>query len=191
MSGPWEVRLATADDATALGELFERSGCACFCRYHDFVGDHRAWQARMAMEQHLSQAELGEALGGQTRGLIALEGSQAVGWLRFGPRAGSRMYQLRAFKGLECIEGVGPRIASLYCLLVEPAKRRQGIARSLVLAWMEWAQGQGKELEVLARGEGAHLDEEYFSGPAALLDELGFSRVHDFRPYPVLRWRAR
>jgi hypothetical protein len=39
----FSVEDARPEHARAIAELFEREGCACFCRWWHFEGDKNAW----------------------------------------------------------------------------------------------------------------------------------------------------
>jgi GNAT superfamily N-acetyltransferase len=75
------------------------------------------------------------------------------------------------------------------CFLVDPAVRRLGVAQRLLQGALEWGRGEGlRSIEAFPRGAGDVSDDEQWTGPVGLYEQLGFFRVHDFLPYPVLRF---
>jgi GNAT superfamily N-acetyltransferase len=185
------VRPATLADAAALGGLFQRAECPCHCQYYGFEGDHRAWQLRMATEPEQNADLLTTQLKeGTTRGVVALgRGERVVGWSRLAePAELGRLYGGRLYKGLPCFDGDRSGVLAIGCLLVEPAERRQGVARALIHGQLDYARALGaRAVEAFPRGAVDVSDGEQWMGPAAIYEALGFRVVHDFAPYPVLR----
>lgn len=183
------IRRAVASDHPALLRFFEASKSLCYCHYHDFRGDGRDWQGSLVTSPEIHAKALAEGLAsGTITALISVEGERIVGWMRFGSPAGNRQYKQRIYKELPCFSGSRARIASVYCFLVDPELRRRGIARSLLAELLKEGETFGFEaIEGLPRGAVDVMAEELWTGPLALFDELGFDRVHDFAPYPVVR----
>lgn len=183
------VRRASPSDHAALLGFFEAAGSRCYCHYHDFRGDGRAWQASLVENSEGHAAALLEGLAsGAITALLALDGERVVGWMRFGPPGQNRQYGQRVYRDLPCLSGPRERVASAYCFLVDPTLRRRGVARALLGELVLAAGRFGFEtIEGLPRGPGGALDEEFWTGPLSLFEELGFAVVHDFAPYPVVR----
>lgn len=184
-----QARLVATGDGERLAELFSVSGCPCYCRYHDFTGDHRQWQARMALAASSSQAELTATLGSSTLGFVYEEADQILGWLRYGPPSGNRNAAQRPYQGLSIWNDDRSQNWSIYCFLVAPSVRRRGIARALLDALLKRARAeQIPRVEALPRGAQDVRDEELWTGALALYLDAGFRVVHDFAPYPVVFW---
>src|SRR5262249_11753410 len=69
--------------------LMRAAGSACFCRYWHFAGDKNAWLERCAERpcDNLDETSaLVRARDPAARGLLALEGAAAVGWMKLAPR---------------------------------------------------------------------------------------------------------
>jgi len=185
-----EVRPARASDEAALGALFLRSDCACYCQYWTFPGDHRDWQLRMATAPQENARGLRQGLeSGELRGVLAQRDGVAVGWSRLSDASElGRLYGGRLYKGLPCFDGDRTAIMTIGCLLVDPAYRRQGVARALITAQLDYARALGaRAVEAFPRGSLDVSDGEQWMGPLPIYTELGFGLAHDFPPYPVLR----
>lgn len=198
------------EDFEELARLFERAGSSCYCQYWQFEGDSRQWQHRAANEGATSRQALeGDLKDRRVQGLVARLVPDAplpagasdgpstgplaqpiVGWLRLESAAGMhKHYDSRLYRALPVLaDSKSTKTAGLACFLVDPLWRRQGVARALLKAAVEWARGCGwSRLEAFPRGAVDVTDEEQWLGPATLYDEAGFERIVDFAPYPVYR----
>lgn len=178
------ARLVTPSDFAALAALFERDNSPCYCRYWHFTGTNKEWEARCAFEPEKNRAELAEYLEGT--GVVALDGDAVIGWMKLVPQQTLVKLLARSpYKGLE-----SPDAFSIGCFLVDPARRRQGVARALVEAAIPIARARGATfLEAYPRVfEGLH-DFEQWTGPNKLFESLGFEVHRDQPQYPVLRKR--
>jgi len=187
------MRIAPLTEATAgaWAALFEASGCCCFCRWWHFTGNKNEWLARSFEEPAKNRDEQVALVASgalEARGLLAMEGADAVGWMKLAPR--SLLPKLRrqgAYRALDLGDDEG--VWSIGCLLVRPDRRRSGVARALV----EAAQGQvrawgGRAVEAYPHRVGHALhDEEAWMGPEGVFVTLGWRAVHDVAPYPVYR----
>jgi len=191
------------DEATAPAwqQLFEASGSPCFCRYWHFDGTKNDWLERCAQrpeDNRNEQLALLRTGAEEARGLLAMDGTAAVGWMKLAPRA--RLPKLRrqgAYRPLD----LGPEegIWSIGCLLVRPDRRGQGVARALVAAAPDFVRGwstsalPARALEAYPRGEPAGAepirlhDEQAWVGTQRLFESCGFVRIAGELAYPVLR----
>ena len=185
------IAALSPDNADAWSALFAACGCACHCRYWHFGGDKNEWLARSFGEPEKNRDEqmaLVRASAAEARGLLAVEGDTAVGWMKLAPRAQlPKLRNQRAYRGLDL--GPDDGVYSVGCFLVHPEHRRRGVARSLVAqadahvrAW------GGRAIEAYPHRPGyAPRDEEAWMGPERVFEEHGFIAVHDDGPYPVYR----
>ncbi len=87
------MEIVALDETTAPAwqALFEASGSPCFCRYWHFEGKKNDWLERCALrpeENRDEQLALVRSGAPEARGLLAMEGATAVGWMEaFSPRA--------------------------------------------------------------------------------------------------------
>ena len=186
------VRPVRAADAPALAEFFARSDVPCHCRYFHFPGDTNAWLTRLAHDPDRNRDDFQGALAcgtPESSGIVALRGAEVVGWLKVAPvRAVPKIYAQRVYRGLPCFDGSREGVHAIGCVLVDPSWRGRGVARALLGGAIDDARAAGaRALEAFPRrGDGLRPD-EVFTGPFRLFAQRGFSVVHDFAPYPVLR----
>lgn len=186
------IELATVDHAEALAELFERADSPCYCQYWQFVGDHRDWQNRCANERAVNRSSLARDLEqGLLTGLVAVaeDDDSVIGWVRLErPERMAKSYAGRLYRGLPCLQGERARVWAVACFLIDPDERRRGIASFLLDAAVEHARTLGAvSLEGLPRGAIDTSDGEQWTGPWKMYDRAGFTKIHDFEPYPVFR----
>jgi GNAT superfamily N-acetyltransferase len=185
-------------NAAAWRELFVRSGSPCFCRYWHFEGTKNEWLARCALEPGLNEAEMASARTRGTndaRGLVALEGDTAIGWMKVTPRAAvPKLRRLPVYRAVDLGDDEG--LWSIGCFLVDPSARRRNVARALLEAAPAFVVALGgRVLEAYPRHvhestHGSLHDEEAMTGPEALFVSCGFVAVADARltaAYPVYR----
>jgi GNAT superfamily N-acetyltransferase len=181
----------TAANLGAWAALFEASGCTCFCRWWHFTGTKHEWLARGFQEpgkNHDEQTALVEAGALEARGLIALEGTEVVGWMKLAPRALlPKLRRQGAYRPLDLGDDAG--VWSVGCLLVRPDRRRAGVARALVAAAPAQVRAWGgRAVEAYPHRVGHALhDEEAWMGPESVFVTAGWQIVHDVAPYPVVR----
>jgi GNAT superfamily N-acetyltransferase len=197
------VALDASVDASVAGawqELFEASGSTCFCRYWHFTGKKSDWLERCFQRPEENRDEqLALVRGGalEARGLVAMDGPTAVGWMKLAPRALlPKLRQQGAYRPLDL--GPDEGVWSIGCFLVRPDRRREGVARALVMAASEHLRawnGPGTPalaLEAYPRGTTPEAslilhDEEAWVGTQHLFETCGFTRVAGEPAYPVMR----
>ena len=153
-----QVVALDASTAVAWTALFEASASPCYCRYWHFEGTKNEWLARCSFrpeENRDEQLALVRADAPEARGLLAMEGSDALGWMKLAPRALlPKLRRQGAYRPLDLGPDAG--IWSIGCLLVHPAHRHRGVARALVSAAAGYAkQWNGVAVEGYPRGKGA------------------------------------
>jgi GNAT superfamily N-acetyltransferase len=195
VSAPQPELVVAPLDAASLGafeELFEACASACYCRFWHFGGGKNEWLARCAggpQENRAEQRSLVMAQAPETRGLLAVRGNRAVGWMKLAPRAVvPKLRGWGVYRGMDLGEDAG--VWSIGCLLVRPGERRRGVARALLKAAPEWvARWGGHVVEAYPRApphEPLH-DEEAFLGTTRLLASCGYVEVAAEGSYVVMR----
>jgi GNAT superfamily N-acetyltransferase len=187
------TKAAGPEHAEGLAALFAAAASPCFCRFWHYPGGNNAWLERCATAPEENRAEFEAALEGdrdEARGVVALEGAKAVGWLKVAPAAVmTKAYERRLYRGLPCFEGDRRGVFLVGCALVHPDHRRRGVATALVAGAVRLAPGWGaRALEALPRRPREPVsDEELWTGPMGAFTANGFVEVSAFEPYPVLR----
>ncbi|HET7541997.1 MAG TPA: GNAT family N-acetyltransferase [Polyangiaceae bacterium] len=188
-----ELHAAAAEHTNALLALFERTGTPCHCQYWHFSGDKNAWLDRLFHAPELNRAAFVESLSagdGELRGVVALHGEQAVGWLKLCPAERvSKLYQQRLYRGLPALSGPREGVLTIGCLLVDEEFRRRGVAAALVAHAVVLAEARGARcIEAFPRRSNDAGPAELWTGPFSIFERAGFEIVSDFAPYPVLRY---
>jgi GNAT superfamily N-acetyltransferase len=189
----FEVSVARPEHAAELALLFEREGCACFCRWWHFAGDKNAWLARIAHAPDDNRRELLAALetrSDQSSGVIArLTDGRAIGWMKLAPATEmNKLYEQKPYRGLACFGGNRADVFVVGCFLVDPEWRRRGVAHALLTAGIELAKQQGaRVIEAFPRSAEPVSEQLLWTGPPSVFRRAGFQVVDASGPYPVLR----
>ena len=183
---------ATSAHGRALAELFVRAEVPCRCRYWHFTGTTNEWLDRCAHDVGRNRAEMLAALehgSPEMSGVVALDDTTAIGWLKLAPAASlPKLYGQRLYRRLPCFDGSRDGVFAIGCFLVDPARRRTGVAEALLARAILLARDEGaRAIEAFPRRAEGISDAEAWNGPFSLLRRAGFEIVHDFAPYPVLR----
>jgi GNAT superfamily N-acetyltransferase len=184
--------------AGAWAALFGRCGSTCFCRYWHFSGSKNEWLARGVNEpdrnrdEHLAAVADGVPEG---NGLVAFDGDEAIGWMKIVPRPTlPKLLRQGPYRGAPAVlaNAGDDRIWGIGCLLVDPARRRRGVARALVLAAPEYVRERGGTIvEAYPRrvDEDVH-DAQAWTGTVRLFASCGFEEHGGDGPYPIMRRSA-
>jgi GNAT superfamily N-acetyltransferase len=185
-------------NALAWVRLFEGSGCTCFCHYWHFTGTRHEWLARIFAEPEKNRDEqlaLVQAQAPEAGGLVALDGDEAIGWMKLVPRGlVPKLTSRGAYRSLAL--GPDPSVLSIGCFLVHPAHRQRGVARALLVAAEDYAR-RVPGVQVIEgyphRVPHALHDEEAMMGPLGLFLSCGYEQAlpegEEAAPYPVVRKR--
>jgi GNAT superfamily N-acetyltransferase len=183
---------ARAEHGAAIAALFEREGCACFCRWWHFAGDKNAWLGRIAHAPEQNRMELLAALDAgshEMRGVVALSGQNAIGWMKIAPAAAlAKLYAQKPYRGLACLGGDRAGVFTIGCFLVDPEWRRRGVSRALLDAGLLLARQAGaRAVEAFPRSGEPASEELLWTGPPSVFRDAGFELIAQTGPYPVLR----
>jgi GNAT superfamily N-acetyltransferase len=184
--------VATPEHATALLQLFARTGSPCHCRWWHFGGDKNVWLDRCANAPRLNAEELRARLdesSDEASGVVALAAGRAVGWMKLCPAAAvPKLYEQRLYRALPCFSGEREHVFVVGCFLVDEGWRRRGLCARLLDHGIRHARERGaRAIEAFPRRSDALRPDELWTGPASTFLAAGFEIIHDFAPYPVLR----
>jgi GNAT superfamily N-acetyltransferase len=165
------------DDWPLVERLFGANGACggCWCMWWRVPMGGRTWDAAKGEPNRRTFRRLVES--GEASGVLAFEGSDAVGWCAIGPRGDfPRVDRSKALRR-EWNDGTW----SLNCLYVPARQRGRGVATALVAAAVEHARASAAvEIEaypqIVAPGErqaGAFV----WTGVPALFERHGFEPV--------------
>lgn len=155
-------------DTRAFTDNSKWSSCYCYFPIHDPA--RIEWQARTAAENRASVSDC--ITSGTTSGVLAYLGDEVVGWCHAGPWSMYPMLQ-------EIPETDTDRLGVIFCFVVAPGHRGQGVARSLLGAACDSLREQGLtavRAKPLRNAQGAaanHL------GPLSMYLAAGFEIVRE------------
>ncbi|MES2957426.1 MAG: GNAT family N-acetyltransferase [Pseudomonadota bacterium] len=155
-------------DSRAFSDNPRWSGCYCYFPLHDPAKTD--WHQRSAVE---NRSAISTCLAtGQARGYLAYAEGEVVGWCNAGPWAQFPMLS-------EDPEPDAATLGVVFCFVVAPEARGQGVAAALLEAACEGLRRQGMtavQAKPLKAAEGAaanHL------GPISLYLKAGFQVVRE------------
>lgn len=142
--------------------------CYCYFPYHDPKATE--WQRRTGPE---NRAAIGACVNaGKAQGYLAYAGTEVVGWSNAAPR---RLYPMLNDPPEPDAETLG----SIFCFIVAPTHRGQGIARTLLAAACDGLRAQGMRIAEAKPVKDATTPSANHPGPLALYLSAGFSIVRE------------
>lgn len=184
------VQEADASHAGSLRDLFDACSCPCHCRYWEFEGDKNAWLERCAFSPDDNAAAMRASLeepDAPLRGLVALVGDRAVGWMKLTHASSiQKLVTLGPYRRFRMSEESALVIG---CFLVDPEYRERGIARRLIEAAPSIAQAHGASAIVaypIDPDEGSNVA-HLWRGATPWFKKAGFEQIGGEAPYPILR----
>jgi len=175
---PFDVRPYTPGDFPALADLFGRGGASngCWCMYWR-LGPRYHQRDRMENQRDRS---------GIASGLLAYEGSLAVGWCELAPRADFPW--LATIRRLDPVDDLP--VWSLPCFYIRRSHRGHGVTRALIQAAVKITREAGAPaleaypIDTSVPGHTRNL----FPGVASTFIECGYDEVARRAPFrPIMR----
>lgn len=139
------------------------AGCYCYFPLHDPAKTE--WQQRSGPENRAAVTACAQA--GTARGILAYREGRVVGWCNAGPW--SQFPMLR-----ELPQADPDSVGVIFCFVVEPGHRRQGVARALLDAACESFRAAGLQAAQAKPSRHAEGAAANHLGPLALYLEAGF-----------------
>jgi GNAT superfamily N-acetyltransferase len=139
-----EIRPLGPERLDEFLQFFDREGfrdnpfwASCYCMEAHFTGTPEEWNRRTAEQNRRNKSEL--IRSGQAHGYLAYAGSQPIGWCHAAPRLSLAGVMADTELHVEDAERVG----SVYCFVIAPPYRRQGVAARLLDAACEGFRREG------------------------------------------------
>jgi GNAT superfamily N-acetyltransferase len=155
----------------ALADLFAAGGDPkwCFCQFWRKPGSN--WSNTTPAANRADLEALASA--DPAPGLVALDGDAAVGWVGLGPReAFPRLARSRTLPQLP-----GEDVWSVNCFVVARTARRNGVAKALLAAAIEYARDHGARLVEgypVSTGGIRISSASVYTGTASMFEGAGF-----------------
>ncbi|MET1232433.1 MAG: GNAT family N-acetyltransferase [Candidatus Limnocylindrales bacterium] len=162
-----------------LEALFGKSGASYGCWCMDFRRTSSEMSKAKAADNKADLRALANADPGP--GLLAYDGSEAVGWVGLGPRASfPRLVRSRNLRAVDDLPAW-----SVVCFYVARARRGEGIARALLDGAATYAREHGAPaIEGYARdvGDTRLVADAAYPGTVSLFEAAGFHEVARYLP---------
>ncbi|MCH4889854.1 GNAT family N-acetyltransferase [Acidaminobacter sp. JC074] len=147
----------------------------CYC-CHFYLSDDNDVNTRDYCQELIKEGKL--------NGFLAFENDRPVGWCNCDeinnyPRIIQNPY------GLDILDNT----VALVCFLVDPKRRRQGIASALIVYAIAFYKNTGYEWMDVVTMKQASSDQDNYHGPRSLYDRLDFAVVGENDHFYIMRRR--
>jgi GNAT superfamily N-acetyltransferase len=174
-----EILPLTAERVPDLAGLFGQGGDPrwCWCAYFRVRG--RDWTNSTAADNRevMEAAVVANGADGRAPGLVAYDGSEAIGWTSVGPRSD---YERLAFSRVLAPVDATP-VWSIVCFVVGRRSRGRGVAAALLDAAVDYAREHGAhviEAYPVEVPEGARIaSANVYHGTLSMFERAGFEVV--------------
>jgi GNAT superfamily N-acetyltransferase len=192
------VREITSADWPVIEQLFgARGACGgCWCMHWRREKGGKAWEEAKGEPNRKAFKKLVQS--GQAHGMIAVSGTQPVGWCSFGRRSDfPRLERTKAYLRPEDELSDLTEVWSINCLFLNKEFRSQGLSLKLVEGAIKAIRKRKERLieayPVPLTKDGKKLPAPFvFTGPEVIYQRLGFKevqRVSYSRPLYLLELR--
>jgi len=169
----YDIRPVSAENAPDYADFFDnRAFCdnpawaGCYCIFNQFENGEAEWMARTAEQ---NRAEALQMIGeGILKGYLAYADGQVVGWCNANDK--------RAYPHFSKVGDDGEaRVYAVTCFVIDPARRRQGIARALLRRAVSDAAAVDYDYFEAFPVEGEGSNAAHYHGHPALFESEGFT----------------
>ncbi len=177
------VKPLTDSTWPVFAELMEDGGPSrrCWCMYWRIGAD---WRRRTPERNRADLHQLVTA--GPPPGLVALDGSTAIGWCQITPR--DALPGLDGPWRLRRVDDVA--VWCISCFYVKKGRRRQGGMTALAQAAVDFARRQGAPAVEVYPLDGRISPSSTSTGYASVFGQLGFHEVARHSPErPIMRYQ--
>lgn len=173
--GALEIHPLTADRLPDLASLFGQGGDPkwCWCSFFRVRNVDFAHATAKTNRRVLERAVETTAADGRNPGLIAYREGEPIGWVSVGPRE-----DYERLKHSKVLAPIDDRpVWSIVCFVVSRTARRQGVARALLDAAIDYARRHGATLleAYPLETDGARVPAAHaFKGTLGMFERAGF-----------------
>ncbi len=151
---------------------------ACYCYSFHFTGKKEEWN-----KEDNRSAVIKMIQENQIRGYLAYAESKAVGWCNANER--SNYQALQQYYNVP--DNGHLKICSIVCFLIDPAFRKQGIAKKILEQIIIDYQELDFDFLEAYPGKQEKSCEGHYKGPLSMYEKQGFEIIADFQKYHVVR----
>jgi ribosomal protein S18 acetylase RimI-like enzyme len=145
-------------------------GSGCYCCFPIHGPRKIEWRTPSSSE---NRASINQCIGsGRTAGFLAYRDGEVIGWCNAGPWS---MYPMLHDEP----QPDSDRLGVVFCFVVAPQARDQGVARSLLAAPCEGLRAHGMNAVQAKPLKGAKSAAENHLGPLSMYVEAGFELVRE------------
>src|SRR4051812_27595040 len=184
-------RPLTADNWPDFEAIFNARGCSvarhCWCTYYRKTGSSEWVTGLSAQANREAFKALVEA--GEHTGLIGYRDGVPVGWVSFGPREDfDRLANSNVMGAVD-----GQKVWSIICFVVPSEYRKQGVARQMLDAAIEFCRKKKVKLVEAYPVDKPQrtADSNMWFGSKSMFDAAGFEEVARRKPErPIVRLKV-
>lgn len=173
-----EIHPLTPERMPDLAALFNQGGDPkwCFCSFFRLRNVNFQGATAASNRRVLERAVKTTATDGRSPGLVAYHDGEAVGWVSLGPRT-----DFERLQHSKVLAPVDERpVWSIVCFVVSRRVRKQGVARALLGAAIEYAAEHGATLleAYPVETEGQRVPAAHaYKGTVGMFEKAGFEVV--------------
>lgn len=183
-----DIRPLTPDRLDDFLQFFDREGfrdnplwASCYCMEPHLVGLAGEWTPGEAARNRAAKSALIRA--GEARGYLAYAEDRPIGWCHAAPRTSLAGLMAHEEFQVDDPEGVG----SIYCFVIAPPYRRQGLAARLLTKAVGGFRTEGLRIAEGYPFKERHSAGDGYHGTLKLFEAAGFSRYRETPRHVIVR----